>query len=128
MWISHSSASAGSSSSFSVFSGVLRADKFDGVGVRRYHNGQRTGTLGGFLNVPWDLPVSFIKNLYWQKSKLMFLELISLSTRLSELINFRLKEFCCTSNTLCSKTGSLTKFVRVQKFLYESNQHTLEIK
>jgi len=52
MWISHSSASARSSSSFSVFSGVLRADKFDGVGVRRYHDGQCTGTLGGFLNVP----------------------------------------------------------------------------
>jgi len=51
MWISHSSASGGSSSSFSVFSGVLRVDKVDGVGVRRYHDGQCTVTLGGFLNM-----------------------------------------------------------------------------
>lgn len=51
MWISHSSASAGSSKFFSVFSGVLRADKVDGVGVRRYHNGQCTGTLGGSLSM-----------------------------------------------------------------------------
>lgn len=32
MWISHSSAAAGSSRSSSVFSGVQRADKVDGVG------------------------------------------------------------------------------------------------
>lgn len=51
MWISHLSASAGSSSSFSVFSGVLKAGKVDGVGVRRYHDGQCTGTRGGFLNM-----------------------------------------------------------------------------
>jgi hypothetical protein len=50
MCISHSFASA-ESSSFSVFSGVLRADKVDGVGVRRYHDGQCTGTHGGFLNM-----------------------------------------------------------------------------
>jgi len=62
MWISHSSASAGSSSSFSVFSGVLRADNVHEVGVRRYHDGQCADTHGG--NMFPEIFISFIKPLF----------------------------------------------------------------
>jgi len=65
MWIYHSSAVAGSSSSFSVFSGFLKADKVHEVGVTRYYDGQCTGTLGGFLDMFLEIFVSFIKPLFW---------------------------------------------------------------
>jgi len=48
-----------------MFSGVLRAHKVDGVGVRRYNDGQCTGTLGGFLNMFPEIFVSFIKPSFW---------------------------------------------------------------
>jgi hypothetical protein len=48
--------------------------------------------------------------------------------RISELPDSGLKEFCCLSNIVYSKTWSFTKFVIVQKFLYVSNHNSIQVK
>lgn len=120
MWISNSSAGAGNSSSFSVSPKGRQSSWSRGQEIPRWSMYRHSWRE----YVTWDL--CFIHNAFVPVK----IKTYVLGTNL--LKNYQnfwiIKLQTNSSDTLYSRIWSLTNFVRVQKFLDESNQHSLETK